>query len=179
MVSASYVNGKVQVILKNSLMNGYSNTVNLYQTPNTISVPLARNLINIDSQGPSQVQMTGYNSVINDENYTIAPGEFTGYSQNWYVSARNGGVEVQQVNTTNKENLPAGQSTNSVLSDMLGIIIEIITYLGTHTHSGVTTGGGNSGPVVTPPPSDTDIVDDKTYIDANKNLFITGTYEPR
>ena len=176
--------GIVKVVINNSSINGYKNTVRLYQTPNTISVPVEGNLINLDVQADSQLQMTGYNSRITDANFTIASGEFTAYSTNWYLSTRNLGVEVQQVNTANKENLIAGQSTNSVLNDMLGIIIQIVAYMtafSVHVHPGGTLPSGSTGVVATQPPvpSDTDIVVDQTYIAANKNLFITGTYEPK
>lgn len=177
--SASYVNGVVEVISENAGINGQVNKLLLYQAPNTISVPKSGNMVTFEYQGPSQMQMTGYNSRILDENFTTSQGEWTGYSNSWYLSTRNSGVEVQQVNTTNKENLMAGQSTNSVLSDILALLIGIINYLETHTHSGVQTGGGDTGPVVQIVPDDSDIVSDKTYIDANKNLFITGTYEPK
>lgn len=178
--SAEYdpTTGKIKILINNSTINGYQNTISNYTCPNVMSVPVSTNPINIDVQSATQMVMTGQNNRIIDSNYTIAPGEFTAYSQNWYTSTRNGGVEVQQANTANKENLMAGQSTNSVLSDIMDLLSAIVTYLGTHTHTGGTI-SGNTGPVVTPPPSDTDILDDITYIDANKNLFITGTYEPK
>lgn len=180
-VSAEYDNatGAVNVVMNNTTVNGYSNTVLSYQTANTLSVPLEGNLVNLDIQAPTQLQMVGVNSRITDIEYTIAPGEFTSYSTGWYLSTRNAGIEAQEANTPNKENLMAGQSTNAVLNDMLNIIIEIITYLGTHTHSAVQTGTDVSGTVVVPPPVDTEIIADQTYISANHNLLITGTYEPK
>ena len=181
MESASYdaTTGQVNIIMKNTTINGYQNTVNQYQDANTLSVPLPGNIVNLDMQAKTQMQVTGYQSTIIDENYTILPGEFTSYSPNWYVSTRVAGVEVQEANTANKENLMAGQSTNGVLSDIMQLLVDIVNYLETHTHSGVTTGSGSSGTPVEIPPDGSSVVSDQSYIGADHNLFITGTYEPK
>jgi hypothetical protein len=181
MTSASYNSstGQVEVIIPNSTINGYSNTVFQFQTANTISVPNAGGLVDLDVQAPSQMQITGYQSTLIDDNYTISSGEFTSYSDSWYVSTRNAGVEIQQAQTANIENMMMGQSTNAVMLDILTYLIALYTWATTHTHSGVQTGGGISGVTVQVVPDDSDIVTDQTYIEGNENLAITGTYEPK
>ncbi len=179
--SASYdsTTGQVKVVLPNTSINGYKNTVNQYQTANTISVPIAGGLVSLDVQSPAQMQITGYQSTLIDENYTINEGEFTSYSTGWYASTRNSGVEIQEAQTANIENMMMGQSTNAVMLDILTYLIALYTWATTHTHSGVQTGSGISGITVQNVPNDSDITTDQTYITANHNLAITGTYEPK
>ncbi len=186
--SASYnaTTGQINVLMPNTTINGYHNTVLQYQTANTLSVPIAGMLVDLDVQAPTQMQITGYNNAIVDTNYTITSGEFTSYSTNWYASTRISGVEIQQAHTANKENMMMGQSSNQVISDILALLINICGYLTTHTHKAglyvAPSGGGpvtgTSGTPVQTTPDDSDVVSDKTYIDGNKNLAITGTYTP-
>ena len=174
--------GTIQITLPNSTINGYLNQVQQYQSPNTLSVPIPGMLVDLDVQAPTQMQVTGYNNSIIDTNYTIAQGEFTSYSRSWYGSTRNSGVEIQEAQTPNKENMMMGQSTNSVLLDIMNLLVNIISYLGTHTHSAgsyatnvpVT---GISGTPTQTVPDDGTVVQDQSYIQANKNLAITGVYK--
>lgn len=175
--SKSY--GALTLTTNNTSVLGYKNNVLIYQDANTFSVPAAGTLVNLENENPAYNAATGFSNRITDTNYSIQAGEWTAFSPNWYQSVRVAGVEIQEANTTNTENMVMGQSTNSVLSDMLELLIDIINYLDTHTHTGVTTGGGTSGIPTSPAPNDSQVVSDKTYIDADKNLAITGTYEPR
>lgn len=179
--SAAYdsVTGNVVVNLDTSTAPGYPNQIIQMDTPNIISVPKSGEMINIEQQDKSQVLAVGYANRIIDSNFSIGANEIALYSANWYGCTYGNGVFVQEANTTHKENYMMGQSTNSVLHDILAYLIAIFNYLGTHTHSGVQSGTDTSGVPVTPPPVDTQIIDDQTYIDGNKNLAITGTYEPR
>lgn len=196
MQSAKYNSdtGEIEIQLATSTTTGYQNTVAQYTTPGIIAFPSTNQVPNIDPQAQTQVQVTGYSNSIVDANYTIAAGEITNYSTNWYSSVRNSGVEIQQAQTANKENAIMGQSTNSVLADIINLQLNIIVYLqtiedlfNTHTHSGVSSGSDMTGPVtgtaIPPtfpaPPSDTDVSNDLTYIEGNKNLAITGIYEPK
>lgn len=179
------VTGRVQVTLNNSIINGYLNRVEQYGTYGVMSVPLPNQLVSQVPQSATQVYINGYNNTILDANYSINAGEVSLYSTAWYSFTANGGIYMQPVGTANKENAMMGQSTNAVLSDMLSIIIEIIDYLGTHTHlpgmynvSAVPVVGASGAPIELTP-DDTDIVADQTYINGNKNLAITGTYVPK
>jgi hypothetical protein len=188
--SAAYdpITGRVIVNIPNSTMNGYQNQVEQYQSPNTLSVPVAGMLVDLDVQAATQMQITGYNNSIIDTFYTIAAGEFTSYSPNWYHSTRIAGGEIQQANSANIENWMMGQSTNAVLLDIMALEVAIInylaglvTYLETHVHSGVQGGSGNTAVPTTNPatvPSDSTVVSDQTYIGGNENLALTGIYTP-
>jgi hypothetical protein len=181
MKSASYdaTTGTVKVILRTSTTVGYPDTSEQYSPYGIMSVPLPDVLVNVDNQARSQNMVTGYNNRIMDENFSINPGEISLYSVNWYNHTHNAGISMQPRNSINKENAVMGQSTNKVLIDIMSLLISVIQYLDEHVHTGVTTGGGNSGPPLDPAPSDTVVSEDKDYIEANKNLAITGTYEPK
>lgn len=170
--------GRVKCNLSSSSAAGYPNLVNVYQGANCLSIPINSQLINIEIQSLSQQQATGFDNFIIDENYSLSSGEDTRYSQNWYSSVRTSGVEIQEAQSPNKENLMMGQSTNKVLSDIMELLIEVIQYLNTHIHSGGTI-SGNTGTPTTSAPDDGSIGTDKTYIDGNHNLAITGIYEPK
>lgn len=177
--------GEVVIQLATSTVTGYQNVVTQYTVPNVISVPKINQVPNLDPQALTQVQITGYSNSLIDENYSINNGEFTAFSDNWYSSTKGSGVEIQEAQTTNIENLMMGQSTNSVLSDILQMLINIIDYLNSHTHeagdltapNGSVT--GTTGEVVDAAPDDTDITQDLSYIQDNQNLAITGTYQPK
>lgn len=183
-MSSSFYNsdtGNIVVEMPNTTINGYSNSVGQYQTANTLSVPLPGNLVSLNVQCPTQMQVIGYQNSIIDNNYSIVPGEFTSYSTSWYASTRNSGIEIQEANTAHKENQVMGQSTNAVLLDIMNLLVEVVTYLGTHVHTGVMTGGSNTGTVFGSPtiPDDSEVISDQTYIGDNKNLAITGVYTPK
>lgn len=171
--------GTIKVILNNSTINGYANTVDQYNPYGIMSIPLPDALVNLDRQSSAQVQSTGYKCTVKDASFTINAGEIGLYSINWYNMTANAGIYMQPRNTVNKENAVMGQSTNLVLVDMMNLLIDIINYLGTHVHTGVTTGSGDTGTPLTPPPDDSTVISDKTYISGNKNLAITGTYTPK
>lgn len=172
--------GTIVVTLDNSIANGFQNQVDQYQTANTLSVPIPGNVTNLDIQSSAQMQVSGYKNRITDTNYSIAPGEFTSYSPNWYSSTRVAGIEAQQVNTANKENFMMGQSTNGVLTDIMTLLIGMLTWMETHTH--LYSPGSNTpvqtNPPTQTPPNDSDVTSDQSYIADNKNLAITGTYMP-
>ncbi len=173
------VTGCIKVTLANSTSIGYGNNMDQYAPAGVMSVPSTMDLVNQDPQSRAQVHVTGYKNVILDENFSINPGEISLYSTNWYNQTANGGIFMQPRNTAFKENAVMGQSTNKVLVDIMDLLIGVITYLDSHVHTGVTTGGGNSGPPLDPAPDDSDVVADNAYIGGNKNLAITGTYEPK
>lgn len=181
MSSAAYdvTTGTIKVKLPTSTVLGYPNNVNQYSPYGIMSVPLPDVLVNQDRQSSAQVQIIGYQCIVKDIYFSINPGEVSVYSSNWYSFTANSGIYMQPRNTINKENAMMGQSTNLVLVDMMNLLIAIINYLDTHVHTGVTPGGGDSGPPLTPPPDDTDVVNDNTYISGNKNLAITSTYVPK
>lgn len=188
--------GQVTVILDTSTMNGYPNTVDVFFPPQTISMPADNQLVDLDVQSLTQMQINGFSNKIIDANYTLNKGEHTTYSDNWYLSVRNGQVEIQQAQSANKEAMMMGVSTNALLIDIQQKLEEIVTYLSTvqsflstHTHSagGLTSTNpgdlvtGISGSSTSPPPASPTIspIDtDLTYTMANKNLVITGTYTP-
>jgi hypothetical protein len=176
-ISPTY--GQIIVILNNCDINAQFNQVIQFDTPNVLSMPVTGQLVNIDKEANTQFQVTGYVNSIQDVNYTIGTGEYTAYSSNWYSSVRTAGVEIQEANTANIENVMMGQSTNEVLLDIMQLLIDFITWASIHDHSGVQTGSGVSGPPVTSPPSDSTVVSDQTYINGNENLAITGVYTPR
>jgi hypothetical protein len=171
--------GQTEAIMPNSTMPGYQNLVNHYQTAQTMSIPNPGLPAHLAVIGPTEMWIAGYLNHITDANYTLQAGEHTAYSANWYQSVRISGVEIQEAQTANIENQVMGQSTNSVLSDIMSLLIQVITYLNVHVHTGVQAGSDVSGIVSVLAPDDTQVVSDKTYIDGNKNLAITGTYEPR
>lgn len=181
MSSARYdpLSGRIKVKLISSTANGYGNTVDQYSPYGIMSVPNSDVLINLDRQALTQVVATGYNNTILDVNFSINAGEISLYSNNWYNHTANSGIFMQPRNTAFKENAVMGQSTNKVLKDIMELLINIITYLDTHVHTGVTSGGANSGPPLNPAPDNSTVVTDNIYIGANKNLAITGTYEPK
>jgi hypothetical protein len=181
MSSASFgTNGRVLVELKTSTINAYTNLVEQYSPYGIMSVPLPTQLVNIEQQSPTQVMMTGFNNAITDSEFSINAGEIATYSQSWYNFTANAGIYMQPVGLSNKENAMMGQSTNGVITDILNLLVEIINYLGTHVHTGVTSGTDESGiAFATPPlPDDSNVIADQTYISDNKNLAITGTYTP-
>lgn len=175
--------GKIIIQLATSLQNGYTNTVDLYQSPQTLSMPLPKQLVDLDVQAATQMMAIGFNNIIKDTNYTIQAGEFTSYSTNWYNSTRNNGVEIQEANTAHIEHIPMGESTNHVIYDILQYIIELAAYIMTHTHDAGTYNiaavpvVGVSDVPVQPIPPLTNINKDVPYINANKNLAKTG-YAP-
>lgn len=171
--------GTIKVNLSTSNCVGYPNQLGQFNAPNIIARPKTGQLVNIDQQNSAQLMVTGYENSIIDENYSLNPNETTIYSSSWYLNAFNNGIKVQQAQTANAENFMMGQSTNAVLVDILQYIIDLVTWLSTHTHSGVQSGSDTSGAPATIPPSDTTISNDNTYIGGNKNLAITGTYEPK
>jgi hypothetical protein len=179
-VSSNYdpASGQITMLLNNSTINGYQNTVYNYQSAQTLSAPLPGLLTHVSSSAISQMQVTGFATSLIDENYTWNAGEHTAFSQNWYTNTRINGCDIQQAQTANIENMVMGQSTNHVLTDIMALLVAVIDYLNTHVHSGVTTGGGVSGVVTVPAPDDSTVVSDQTYIGDNKNLAITGSYEP-
>lgn len=169
--------GEIIIQLATSIVNGYQNTVTQYTTSGILSIPdLGSQIPNLDMQAQTQVQITGYSNSIIDSNYSLTVGEVTVYSPNWYSSVRIAGIEIQEAQTSNIENMMMGQSTNSVLIDILQMIIDITTYLNSHTHTGVQTGGGTSGIPSTTAPDDNNISSDLSYIQDNANLAITGVY---
>lgn len=179
-IQANFENGLVTIITTNCAAFGYPNSLYQYQTAQTLSMPTLGTPVNIDIQNDAQVMVTGYRTSIIDYNYAAPNGEFTSYSSNWYASTRVSGVEIQQAQTANIENTVMGQSTNSVLVDIMSLIVEIINYLGTHTHT-YSPGEGTPTPTtvpIQPLPNDSQVVNDQSYIQDNKNLAITGVYEP-
>src|ERR1700761_6053613 len=178
--------GTIKVLMPNTSINGYQNTVDLYQTPNTISVPLPEDLAILEVQSPTQMQMNGQQTSVIDPNFTTLPGEFNAIAKNyWYFSTKLSGVQIQQALTSHIENMMMGPSTNLVLVDIMNLLIAIVNYLNSHTHeagdyvAGSAAVTGNSGTVVTAAPDDNTIISDNNYISANKNLAITGTYQPK
>lgn len=190
-ISAAYDNtiGRVFVKLASSTNTGLQNNCEQYQDWGHISVPTDEQLVNVEEDALSQVKVTGYNNQIYDNNFILNPGESCNYSSNWYHIRATNGIYMQPVNTSNKENAMMGQSTNKVLSDIMSLLIDIINYLATHTHSAgtytadLTTGkiieGTFSGIPVQNIPNDSNIVSDKNYIENNHNLAITNSYQPK
>jgi len=184
--------GSISVSLYTSTNLGYLNQCSQYQSWGIYSIPTANQIANIEQQADTNVVVTGYNNRITDTNFTATTqGSTSLYSLSWYLCDDAGsgkGIYAQPVNTANQENFMMGQSTNKVLLDIMNLLVEVITYLGTvetifnaHVHSGVMTGSGTSAVSTTPwgtPPDPTTVNNDNTYITANKNLAITGTYTP-
>ncbi len=182
--SAQYVSdsndpdfGTIRITLDNAVSMGFINNVALYQDPNVLSVPNDVNPAELHVQSAAQMRMGGVRPSIQDTNFEISPGEWTSYTNNWYVNNRHSGVEIQQAQSSNKENMMMGQSTNEVLLDIVQALIALYDWAETHTHTGGTI-SGNTGTPIEPIPDDSAIVNDETYIQDNKNLAITGTYEP-
>jgi len=177
--------GTITVEVPDASIGGFKYELSQYQAAQTLSMPNDDVLANLDKQSSAQMMVTGYCSSIIDDEYTIKSGEFTSYSSNWYVSTRVAGVEIQQAKTANVENMMMGQSTNKVLADMLSLIIDLITWADSHTHSVTTVISpvgpctGATGTTITPAPSDSTVSKDLTYIKSNKNLAITGTYSKK
>ena len=180
MESASFADGSVTVDLSTSTMSGYVNNCQQYNDYGHISVPNETQLVNIDNQSPSNVVVTGYANRITDTNFNIVAGESANYSNSWYHIRANNGVFIQQANTTNKENVMMGNSTNHILLDMANLLVSIITYLQTietvfnsHTHSGVQSGSSSTGTTSAPfitPPSDSDVNGDISKVTNGTNL---------
>lgn len=180
---ASYdaTTGRVKATLNNSTVNGYQNTVEIFQSYGVLSVPVVKQLVNIEQQAQTQVMMTGYNNSIVDSNFVLNSGETCIYSPNWYNVVAINGIYMQVPHTASKENAMMGQSTNSVMLDILTYLIALYEWASTHTHQ---YSPGSNPPTQTAVstqtvPSDSGISSDQTYISGNHNLAITGTYEPR
>ena len=179
-------NGRVQVYLTTSTNSGYNNQCEQYNDYGHFSVPLPNQIVNIEQQAQTNVVVTGFNNAITNSNFTAKnPGESTNYSTNWYHVRANSGVYVQPATgsyQTSKEHTTTGQTTNSVLLDIMNLMVELIAYLATHEHTvaGISTGTDSvisEVPTVIFPPS-TLMTKDITNVEANANLAITDIYKP-
>lgn len=187
--------GTIVVNLITSTNAGYVNQCIQYNDYGHISVPLPKQIINIERQADSQVIVTGYENSVTDQNLSINPGESINFSTNWYHARANAGIYMQPANTANKENSVMGQSTNKVIADILNRLIALETWANNHMHNpgsfqvilpGTLNAGGPTPVMVTgvsanpasTSPDGNNINDDLTYINGNKNLAITGVYTP-
>lgn len=181
--------GYVVADLTTSTIPGYNNiSCSICFDPGHYAIPLSNTLLKYDLISDSDLAIHGFYNYIADANLSISSGDTVNYSAtednsgsisySWYQVVSNNGVYIQEANTSNKENQMMGQSTNKVLLDIMELLEEIVTFLSTHTHSGVTTGVGISGISVLSPPSTTTITKDNTYISSNENLAITNVYKP-
>jgi len=180
MTSASFSssNRRVSVNLETSTSVGYTNNCQQYSPYGIMSVPLPGQLVLISQQSAAQVVVSGYNNQVNDENFSILPGETTIYAPSWYIRNAIAGCAIQQANSANVEHQMMGESTNSVIADILEYLVGLQGYIASHVHSGC--GGDiNSGAPTTSPPATGSLSTDQTYIAANQNLAITGTYQPK
>ncbi len=192
MSSAEYVpyntttntGGTTQVTLTTSTNAGYPNNCADYGSYGFISVPLPVQIVNTEIQALSEVIITGYQNTIKDTNFALSPGESAMYGTNWYLINSINGIYIQPVNTTTQEYLPAGNSTNDVLQDILNRLIALESWADNHIHLAGTliapSGGGNvtgdTGIPTTTSPSGNNINSDLTYISDGKNL-ISSNYK--
>ena len=169
-----------RITLSSALSLGQSMTVSQYVPSGEISLPLPGQMVTIKQHGLTQIEILGYLNAIDDENFTIHPGEWARTNANWYLQGALTGLQIQEALTANIEHLMAGESTNKVLLDVIKLVIAQNQFLANHVHSN----GNNGNPTgaymsaTSTLPSDAQVSQDQTYISNNKNLTITGTYQP-
>ncbi len=178
--ATTQIGGNVRVNLSTSTNTGYPNNCSQYNPYGFISVPLPVQTVNTEVQALSEVIVTGYENTITDTNFTVSQGESAIYGTNWYFVNSVNGIYMQPVNTTIKEYAMAGNTTNTILSDMINLLVAIITYLGTietifnnHVHTSAAPSNPTTAPLTqfTDPPNDEKVNTDGTKITNSENLI--------
>lgn len=190
-----FENGYVKVTLQDTTVMGLKATMPHVFPYGYISVPDDDMVAEVSSNSEMQQPVLGCIPHIT-KNMDIAKGESAIYSHTWRYFMRNNGIQLQQIETNKTAHAMMGEDTNKLIANLQQQIIQLTTWLqlvaesvNTHIHTGGTIEGvtgpgqlatiiGPIPPLMAPVPDDAIIIQDKTYIDANKNLA-TDDYTPR